>query len=63
MDECAILAGSHQNAILDSMTLAACSPKVPFTLSRGALFQGRLACWFLRAGSPPGCYGFPPRIS
>lgn len=49
MDEAAILAGSHQNAILDSMTLAACSPKVPFTLSRGALFQKQPGRWFLES--------------
>jgi 1-acyl-sn-glycerol-3-phosphate acyltransferase len=49
MDEGAILAGSHQNAILDSMALAVCSPKVPFTLSRGALFQSRPARWFLES--------------
>lgn len=46
-DECAIIAGSHQNAILDSLTLATWSPKVPYTLSRGALFHNRLARWFL----------------
>ena len=43
----AIFAGNHQNAILDSMTLATCSPRVPYTLSRGALFHGRIARWFL----------------
>jgi len=48
-DECAIIAGSHQNAILDSLTLASCSPKVPYTLSRGALFHGWLARWFLES--------------
>lgn len=47
--EGAILAGNHQNAMLDSMTLAVCSPNVPFTLSKGALFQGRVARWFLAA--------------
>jgi len=35
----AVIAGNHQNALLDSLTLAACSPKVPFTLSRGSLFE------------------------
>ena len=49
IDEAAILAGSHQNAILDSMTLAACSPKVPYTLSRGALFQNQPGRWFLES--------------
>jgi 1-acyl-sn-glycerol-3-phosphate acyltransferase len=49
MDESAILVGSHQNAILDSMALAACSPKVPHTLSRGALFQGPFTRWFLES--------------
>ena len=29
MDGGAILAGNHQNAILDSVTRAACSPEVP----------------------------------
>jgi 1-acyl-sn-glycerol-3-phosphate acyltransferase len=48
-DEGVIIAGSHQNAILDSMTLASCSPKVPYTLSRGALFHNRLARWFLES--------------
>jgi len=48
-DECAIIAGSHQNAILDSLTLASCSPMVPYTLSRGALFHGRLARWFFES--------------
>ncbi len=48
-DECAIIAGSHQNAILDSFTLASCSPKVPYTLSRGALFHNRLPRWFLES--------------
>jgi len=43
----AILAANHQNAILDTMTVAALSPKVPFTLSRGSLFQNPLARWFL----------------
>lgn len=47
LDEGAILAGNHQNAMLDSITLAACSPKVPFTLSRGSLFQGRVSRWLL----------------
>jgi 1-acyl-sn-glycerol-3-phosphate acyltransferase len=47
LHEGAILAGSHQNALLDSMTLAVCSPKVPFTLSRGSAFQGRITRWFL----------------
>lgn len=41
--QAAILAGNHQNGILDSMTLAALSPKTPFTLSRGSLFQNPLA--------------------
>ncbi len=49
MDRGAILAGNHQNAILDSMTLAACSPKVPYTLSRASLFDNGLARWFLES--------------
>jgi len=48
-DEGVIIAGSHQNAILDSLTLATCSPKVPYTLSRGALFRYRIARWFLES--------------
>ncbi|MGD2120507.1 MAG: 1-acyl-sn-glycerol-3-phosphate acyltransferase [Gemmatimonadota bacterium] len=35
----AILAVNHQNAVLDSITLAAISPKTPFTLSRASLFD------------------------
>jgi 1-acyl-sn-glycerol-3-phosphate acyltransferase len=47
LDGGAILAGNHQNAILDSMTLATCSPKVPYILSRASLFNNRLARAFL----------------
>ena len=53
LDEAAILAGSHQNAILDSMTLAACSPKVPYTLSRGPSFRANPGGGFW---SPSGCF-------
>jgi 1-acyl-sn-glycerol-3-phosphate acyltransferase len=35
----AILAGNHQNAVLDSITLAATSPQTPYTLSRASLFN------------------------
>jgi 1-acyl-sn-glycerol-3-phosphate acyltransferase len=47
MREGAILAGNHQNAILDSITLAACSPRIPYTLSRASLFDNPVARWFL----------------
>ena len=47
LDGRAILAGNHQNAMLDSITLAACSPRAPFTLSRGSLFQGKISRWLL----------------
>ncbi|MFC1662208.1 1-acyl-sn-glycerol-3-phosphate acyltransferase [Gemmatimonadota bacterium] len=49
LDGAAILAGNHQNAILDSLTLASCSPKTPYTLSRAALFNNRLAGAFLKS--------------
>jgi 1-acyl-sn-glycerol-3-phosphate acyltransferase len=49
MDGGAILAGNHQNAILDSMTLASSSPRIPFTLSRASLFDNRLAAAFLES--------------
>jgi len=49
MDGGAILAGNHQNAILDSMTLASSSPRIPFTLSRASLFNNRPAAAFLGA--------------
>jgi 1-acyl-sn-glycerol-3-phosphate acyltransferase len=39
LDQGAILAANHQNAVLDSITLAAISPKTPFTLSRASLFD------------------------
>jgi 1-acyl-sn-glycerol-3-phosphate acyltransferase len=39
LDRGAILAANHQNAVLDSLTLAAVSPKTPFTLSRASLFD------------------------
>ncbi len=39
----AIIAGNHQNGILDSMTMASCCPKVPYTLSRASLFENGLA--------------------
>jgi len=48
-DEGAIIAGNHQNALLDSITLAACSPKIPFTLSRGSLFQNPIVRWVLES--------------
>ncbi len=38
-DQGVILAANHQNAVLDSITLAASSPKTPFTLSRASLFD------------------------
>lgn len=44
----AVLAGNHQNAILDSMTLATWPPRVPFTLSRASLFDSSLGRGFLR---------------
>ncbi|MBT8398814.1 MAG: hypothetical protein HKO65_00135 [Gemmatimonadetes bacterium] len=47
MAEGAIIAGNHQNSILDSMTLASSSPRIPFTLSRGSLFDTALARAFL----------------
>lgn len=47
MEGAAILAGNHQNAILDSMTLASTSPRIPHTLSRASLFDNRLAAAFL----------------
>jgi 1-acyl-sn-glycerol-3-phosphate acyltransferase len=49
MDRCAVLAGTHQNALLDSILLAAKSPRPPFTLSRGSLFDRRVAAWFLES--------------
>ena len=49
MDGAAILAGNHQNAILDSMTLASSSPRIPYTLSRASLFDNRLWAAYLRA--------------
>ena len=49
MDGAAILAGNHQNAILDSMTLASSSPRIPYTLSRASLFNNRLWAAYLRA--------------
>jgi len=49
MDGGAILAGNHQNAILDSLTLASSSPRTPFTLSRASLFNNRAAAAFLGA--------------
>jgi 1-acyl-sn-glycerol-3-phosphate acyltransferase len=45
----AIIAGNHQNGILDTMILAALSPKGPYTLSRGSLFDLAAADWFLRS--------------
>lgn len=47
LDRCAVLAGTHQNALLDSILLAVKSPKPPFTLSRGSLFDRPMAAWFL----------------
>ena len=44
MDGSALIAGNHQNAILDSMTLASSSPRVPFT------FPGPLSSIAGRAG-------------
>ena len=49
MDGGAIFAGNHQNAILDSMTLASSSPRIPYTLSRASLFDNRFAAAFLEA--------------
>ncbi len=43
----AILAANHQNAVLDSITLAACSPQTPFTLSRASLFDNRILRYLL----------------
>jgi 1-acyl-sn-glycerol-3-phosphate acyltransferase len=45
----AILAANHQNAVLDSITLAACSPRIPFTLSRASLFDNRILRYLLNA--------------
>jgi 1-acyl-sn-glycerol-3-phosphate acyltransferase len=45
----AIIAGNHQNGILDTMILAARSPRGPYTLSRGSLFKVPAADWFLRS--------------
>jgi 1-acyl-sn-glycerol-3-phosphate acyltransferase len=42
-DQPAILAGNHQNALLDTLTLASRSPEGPYILSRGSLFDTKLA--------------------
>jgi len=34
-----ILAANHQNSLLDTLTLAALSPEMPYTLSRASLFE------------------------
>ena len=47
LDEPAVLAGNHQNGLLDTMTVCTRSPKVPFTLSRGSLFNNGFSRWFL----------------
>ncbi len=39
MEGPAIIAGNHQNAILDSMTLASCSPKGPIHSLQGLALQ------------------------
>ena len=49
LDGSALIAGNHQNAILDSMTLASSSPRVPFTLSRASLFNRRWGRAFFEA--------------
>jgi 1-acyl-sn-glycerol-3-phosphate acyltransferase len=48
-DQPAIIAGNHQNGILDTAILAAHVPKGPYTLSRGSLFDNAVADWFLRS--------------
>ena len=42
-DRPAILAGNHQNSLLDTLTLATRSPRGPHILSRGSLFDTKLA--------------------
>jgi 1-acyl-sn-glycerol-3-phosphate acyltransferase len=49
LTEAAILAGNHQNGHLDSLTLASSSPRVPYTLSRGSLFNIPVVSPLLRA--------------
>ncbi len=49
MEAGAIIAGNHQNSILDSMTLTSSSPRVPYTLSRGSLFDNRFTRAFFES--------------
>ena len=49
LNQGAILAGNHQNAVLDSITLAASSLQTPYTLSRASLFNAPGFRTFLRS--------------
>jgi 1-acyl-sn-glycerol-3-phosphate acyltransferase len=44
-----ILAANHQNSLLDTLTLAALSPTMPYTLSRASLFKNPMARRFLES--------------